>query len=140
MRKGLVIAASVAVLVVVTMAPDAIAGDRPDPSRLVVRVQGEVTPEGNLRLAVEPGPIATQSITVYSEPSHTTLAILTDRDFKHSAEGEAWLAEIKAVTPDAMVVTTDLPSGAPALQIPGRPATDNRIAVWQPWRVPAHRS
>jgi hypothetical protein len=101
-----------------------------DPSKFVIRVKGEVTEDGQLRLFVEPGPIVTDSVRVHSEPSHTLLAVLVNRNFRQSVEGEAWLAGVKAAAPDAVIVTGDLQGAKPMIQLSGRPQTDNRIAVW----------
>lgn len=102
-----------------------------DPANIhILSISGEVVAGDYLRVNITPGPIASQSIRVYSEPSHTPLVFIIDPEFKSSAIGESWLKSVTSDAPLAATVITDLPAGKPAIQIPGRPSTDDRVAVY----------
>ncbi len=102
-----------------------------DPADIhILSISGEVVAGDYLRVSITPGPIASQSIRVYSEPSHTPLVFVIDPEFKASPIGESWLKAVKSDTPHATTITTTLPAGQPAVQIPARPTTDHRIAVY----------
>jgi hypothetical protein len=92
----------------------------------VVRVKGYGS-NGALTLEVSPGPAATRAIRVYSEPSHTLLAIVEDKDFAASPEGQKWRSEVSG---ERVRAVTDLPEGKPRLVLESRPASDDRIATW----------
>ena len=53
----------------------------PEDLNLAVRVQGTIGKGGSLRLAVETGSVATRSLMVFSEPSHTLLLLIVDEVF-----------------------------------------------------------
>lgn len=106
----------------------------PGDSTLLCRVSGRTLGNGQWLLSVEPGPVATRAIRIYSEPSHTRLFYVMDSHFKATPEGAAWLAGIAPdkVFPGMVVLgsTTQLPDGSPSAQLPARPAGDDRISVW----------
>jgi hypothetical protein len=95
----------------------------------VISVKGEVVGK-HLRISVEPGAIATKGISIYSEPSHTFLLMVVDKSFSKQDSGKAWIKQNTKLKGPAALVTTDLPSGKPSVQVPARPETDDRIAVW----------
>ena len=107
----------------------------PRGTTLVVKVSGRLIPQVNrknpLLLDVEPGPIATKGIRVYSEPSHVRLLLVGDNAFLRTAEGQAWWAQHEhETTLEIISTTTDLPDGHPSAQMSMRPATDDRISIW----------
>lgn len=106
----------------------------PSDSTLLCRVSGRTLENGQWLLSVEPGPVATRAIRIYSEPSHTRLFYVMDSRLMATLEGAAWLAGIAPdkVLPGMVVLgsTTQLPDGSPSAQLPARPAGDDRISVW----------
>lgn len=95
----------------------------------VVRVKGQ-TANGILTLEISPGPAATRAIRIYSEPSHTLLAIMEDSKFAADEEGRQWRSQAIAEQQARSGVLTDLPAGHARLFLDSRPVTDDRIAVW----------
>lgn len=95
----------------------------------VIRVKG-YGGNGALTLELSPGPAATRAIRVYSEPSHTLLAIVEDKDFAASPQGQKWRKEVSAQQAPRAGSVTDLPEGRPRLVLDSRPTTDDRIATW----------
>lgn len=95
----------------------------------VIRVKGYGS-NGALTLELLPGPAATRAIRVYSEPSHTLLAIVEDKDFAASSQGQKWRNEVSAKQAPRAGSVTDLPEGRPRLVLESRPASDDRIATW----------
>ena len=102
----------------------------PEDLNLAVRVQGTIGKGGSLRLAVETGSVATRSLMVFSEPSHTLLLLIVDEVFATTDVGRDWLAGLRTSTKPVVTVTTTLPNGEPLVEIKGRPASDDRIVVW----------
>ncbi len=113
-------------LFMVCAVPPAAAGGPQGHELAVVDLRGDVGPGGQLKLYIKPGPAATASLRIFSEPSHTLLAVVMDPGFASQPRGKALLEEQEG----AAVVVTDLPQGQPALQVAGRPAGDDRIAVY----------
>lgn len=95
----------------------------------VIRVKGYDT-KGSLTLEITPGPAATRAIRIYSEPSHTLLAIVEDSGFSSSDQGNKWRSEVLADQAPRSRSVTSLPEGRPRLIIEARPTTDDRIATW----------
>ena len=113
-------------LFIVCAVQPAAAGEPQDHQVSVVDLRGDVVAGGQLRLYIQPGQAATKSLRIFSEPSHTLLAVVIDTEFAEKPQGKALLQEQKG----AAVAVTDLPEGQPALQLPGRPAGDDRVAVY----------
>lgn len=116
----------VVLLIMACAAQPAVAGGSRDHRVSVVDLRGDVVAGGQLRLYIQPGPAATRSLRIFSEPSHTLLAVVIDSGFAREPQGKALLEEQKG----AAVAVTDLPEGQPALQVPGRPPGDDRVAVY----------
>ncbi len=114
------------VLFIVYAVQPAAAGEPQDHQVSVVDLRGDVVAGGQLRLYIQPGQAATKSLRIFSEPSHTLLAVVIDTEFARQAQGKSLLEEQKG----AAVAVTDLPEGQPALQVDGRPAGDDRVAVY----------
>lgn len=96
---------------------------------LVVAIEGELSLSGILALKLEAGPYTTKAIRIYSEPSHTLLALVTDRSFSESVEGAAWSEQTLAQTMALASIITKLPEGQPLIHLQGRPEKDERIVV-----------
>jgi hypothetical protein len=93
-------------------------------------------PDGDqLTLTLTPGPAATKAIRVYSEPSHTLLAIVIDDRFATTREGKAWL-DLYAAEKPAALITTQLPDGIAKVSVPARPPKDERVAIYVHGRWP----
>lgn len=120
-----VLSALVFLLIIACAVQPAAASGPQDHQVSVVDLRGDVVAGGQLRLYIQPGPAATRSLRIFSEPSHTLLAVVIDTQFAKQPQGKALLQEQKGMA----VAVTDLPEGQPALQVPGRPAGDDRIAV-----------
>ena len=112
------------VLISVISLPAAAAGK---PTVKGIELEGVVS-GNNLTLAITPGPIATRGIRIYSEPSHTLLAVVVDSKFSNTTAGEKWKSEYQTSSARAFI-TTDLPDGRPSVTVARRPETDNAIAV-----------
>lgn len=99
---------------------------------LVFRVAGEILAEGRgYRIDIEPGLPADRAIRIYSEPSHTLMVAVLDRDFETSEAGRAWVERHLASDRTAAKVVTSLPAARPRVHVPAeRPNRDSRIAVW----------
>lgn len=97
--------------------------------RLVYSIAGDVSADGNLlTLSIKPGEVATHAIRVFSEPSHTLLVAVIDRDF--GLKADAWRSSWIKVDRPLALVTTDLFDGQPRVHVTGRPKSDDRIAVY----------
>jgi hypothetical protein len=92
-----------------------------------IAIKGTVQ-ENGLQIELQPGPVATKAIRVFSEPSHTLLVTVVDYDYNESAAGKAWLKQ--NALKGSLRSVTDLPSGTAKVLVPKRPADDVRIAVW----------
>ena len=113
---------------------------------LGIAVSGHVQKNGNLMLSVVPGPIVTNALRLYSEPSHTLLLAIVDHEYQRTTEGRRWWEETLApqlkrradpLTPSELLsetpvalVTGPLPEANPTVQIKARPPTDDSIAIW----------
>lgn len=97
---------------------------------LAVRLQGTLGKGGSLRLAVETGSVASRSLMVFSEPSHTLLLLVVDTEFARTEAGRDWLDVLKSKSQPIVTVTTTLPNAEPLVETKGRPLSDDRIAVW----------
>lgn len=98
--------------------------------QLIVNVAGKVMSESKLALSFWFGAPVSNAVRVYSEPSHTLLVAILDREFAQSAQGASWR---QAQAPDSNapnVVVTTLPEGQPNLVIPAPPQGDTRVAIW----------
>lgn len=105
-----------------------------EPRSLIVRVGGNTRADGALELSVIPGPLATHAIRIYSEPSHTLLAVAMDATFAKTDAGKSWRARYAAttlafVTTEKLGTASDLKNDLPAVlfTILGRPASDTQI-------------
>ncbi len=100
------------------------------PHELAVSVKGS-TSNGQMKLELAFGHCVTRGVRIYSEPSHTLLALIADRTFRKTTEGEAWLRSHQDATPPGAVIISDLPAAQPNVVIGSkRPPSDDRIAVW----------
>lgn len=106
------------------------ADTQPASKELIIAVKGEAASEGVYTLAIEPGKFATRAIRIYSEPSHALLALLLDKSFRDSQEGEVWRDATLADQEAMATMTGKLPEARPLLHIRPRPKGDTKIAVW----------
>jgi len=103
----------------------------PSGAVLAVHVKGTTLPDGQMWYEIDPGPLATRAIRMYSEPSHTRLGMVVDPDFKKTSEGQAWLASLTGDNlKEVTSATSRLPDGHPRFQISAPPDTDAWIDVW----------
>ncbi len=91
----------------------------------IIDLRGDVVAGNQLRLYIQPGADATRCIRIVSQPSNTVLAVVLDPEYAEQPEGKRLLDKATGA-----VAVTDLPEGQPALQVPARPAGDDRIAVY----------
>jgi hypothetical protein len=98
---------------------------------LAVHFRGLVLPSGQMWYELDPGPIATRAIRMYSEPSHTRLAMVVDPEFKNSAAGKAWMDSLPADRIQEVAFSTgSLPDAHPRFQISAPPGSDWWVSVW----------
>lgn len=116
------------VLFALLFATPLFAGAAPEKSAEILSVKGYAS-AGAFTVEIVPGTAATEAIRVYSEPSHTLLAVVEDADFAATAAGQAWHARVFADMPRSGSKTS-LPEGRPRIQLEARPAADDRIVVW----------
>src|SRR5262249_10589783 len=64
---------------------------------LTIGVRTAISRESPAEMIYElnPGPNATNAIRMYSEPSHTRIAMIVDSRYAKSAAGKAWLASLE---------------------------------------------
>jgi hypothetical protein len=107
---------------------------RPSESKItsvdVVRIQGEEHKDGTMTLTITPGTPATRAVRVYSEPSHTLLAVMEDSKYASTEEGRQWRSQTIAEQQPRSGILTRLPGGPVQLHLDGRPVLDDRVAVW----------
>ncbi|HEX2252293.1 MAG TPA: hypothetical protein VHQ65_03390 [Thermoanaerobaculia bacterium] len=101
-----------------------------DGNVLAASVKLQTLRDGTKMLHFEGGPVATNAVRIYSEPSHTLLFVAADKEFGESGAGKTWWSESEAEKAVARITTGDLPTAKLAAQVPKRPAGDQRIAVW----------
>lgn len=94
----------------------------------VIWLKGEAGPAGALTLSIIPGALATQALRIYSEPSHTLLALVLDGDFVKLGDGEKWRVQKVDEEPRATAITK-LPEAVARLTVEAAPKDDTRIAV-----------
>jgi hypothetical protein len=112
-------------------APDIPPDISPSGSVLAVHVRGIALPNGDMWYEIDPGPLATRAVRMYSEPSHTRIAMVVDPDYKNSPEGQAWMASLADDRLDEVAYATgSLPDAHLRFQVTPPPASDNRIWVW----------
>jgi hypothetical protein len=97
---------------------------------LVVRVQGARAPGGLYQLQIEPGFAASKAIRVYSEPSHTLLAVMASNEFLTSDEGRAWLASNVPAAQLATAASSRLVHSQITVLASPRPPGDTGVALW----------
>jgi hypothetical protein len=105
---------------------------RPSPSALVVKLNVTETPD-TVRMTIRTGPVVDRSVRVYSEPSHTLMAVLIDSDFKVTDDGRSWLDSLQGRRGAEAMMTVPLSSENAAefvLARSGRPAEDDSYGVW----------
>ena len=61
---------------------------------LAVHVRGMELPSGQMWYEIDPGPIATHAVRMYSEPSHTRVAMVVDPEYRSSPAGKAWMKSV----------------------------------------------
>ena len=115
-------------------------GDEPQPKcravnssdaramHVAASVSGDLV-DGKLKLVVTPGILATKGVRIYSEPSHTPLAVVVREDFRASDEGRAWMAR-NAAEGKPGFGSYDKSGVSFEFLRPMRPETDDRISVW----------
>lgn len=96
----------------------------------VVSVKGENHKDGTMTLTITPGSPASRAIRVYSEPSHTLLAVMEDSKYASTEEGRQWRSKTIAEQQPRSGILTRLPGGPVQLHLDGRPVLDDRVAVW----------
>ncbi|MEM9293072.1 MAG: hypothetical protein AAGD01_15430 [Acidobacteriota bacterium] len=92
-------------------------------------VIGSSSANGDLQLRLEFGEAFQHGAKIYSEPSHTLLALVLGIDYAKTSEGQTLRGDTE-VTQRTAVVTTTMPGGAPSLGGLWPQASDDRIAVW----------
>lgn len=95
----------------------------------IVKVKGYAD-GGNFTLEIIPGKAATHAIRIYSEPSHTLLALVEDSKFAESDLGKTWHNQVVAEGQPRSGSLTSLPEGRARLFLEGRATSDDRIATW----------
>lgn len=101
----------------------------PPGSELKYSVHGKRT-DNHLLLTVEFGDIDTKAVSIYSEPSHTLLAVFIDSEFSKSKEGQYW-EEDNILPYGAGAVARAIPQREESiLHVPARPKADDQIDVW----------
>lgn len=95
----------------------------------IVKVKGYADGE-NFTLEIIPGEAATHAIRIYSEPSHTLLALIEDSKFAESDLGKTWRNQVVAEGQPRAGSLTSLPEGRARLFMEARDASDDRIATW----------
>ena len=98
---------------------------------LIAHMKGDPIRNGTqMWYQIDAGPIATRAVRVYSEPSHTRIAMAVDSSFGTSDEGKTWLASIADVKQDVNLSLGPLPGSHPRFRQRAMPATDTWIAMW----------
>jgi hypothetical protein len=96
---------------------------------LAATVKAEALDNGDLRLEVTGGPIATHAYRIYSEPSHALMLVAMTTTFRASAEGKAWEKANVDVTPQAFATVDTLAGTTVAVDIPPRRIEDWHVTV-----------
>lgn len=129
-------------LMAVAVAPVAVATDRGAESRdrsgfstqtrrdLVVSATGTMLDDTAFQLKIQPGQIAINALRVYSEPSHTLLTVILDRDFSESDAGTTWQRNVLGEGLPGSMLLTQRASEPVTLFTVARPRSDQRVVVW----------
>lgn len=109
------------------MTRSAVAAD----STLLVRVKGS-TAADRMRLEVAPGAAIDRAVRIYSEPSHTLVAVVIDPDFRRSTAGTEWLLRATTGSTGHAIATRSLRGSETEFSLPAtvRAAGDEAFAVW----------
>jgi len=98
---------------------------------LIAHMGGTLLPNGQMWYELDGGPVATRAIRMYSEPSHTRVAMVADPAFLATSEGSAWMASLSGeLTQDVTYSTTPMSDAHPRFQQPAVPDGDTWIALW----------
>jgi hypothetical protein len=107
--------------------PDYLAPD----TVLAVHVKGIMLPNGQMWYEIDPGPIATRAVRVYSMPSCTRVAMVVDPEYRKSPQGQEFMASlVDDAVNEVTLAVGSLPDAHPRFQVTAPPSSDTWIEVW----------
>jgi hypothetical protein len=102
----------------------------PGDSVIVYRLEDSTGADGSFAMTLEAGPVATEAVRVFSEPSHTLMLLAMDSGFRGSKEGQAWEQAVRdSDNPRAIVTPESLAGSSSTVGIAPRPKSDDRFQV-----------
>lgn len=95
---------------------------------LVARLSTSRAYDNQLWLDISTGPVVTNALRVYSDPSHTLVAVIVDSAFSQTVEGQKWLASFPKG--NAVILFVKLPLASVSIRVPDFPSADEGLRLW----------
>lgn len=104
---------------------------------LIAEVEGVYREDRTLDLTIRRGPAATNAVRLFSEPSHTLLAVLIDSEYLKTSSGAAFLSAAKSQG-RPRIATSPLRTDSAGNVLPSttlikgvhRPPSDDSLVLW----------